>query len=66
MEPMQDRTETAERVSDDQMHALDQDEKSGMLFFLSGYLSKSDEFQKALTAAYNAQVRSRARLVSRG
>jgi hypothetical protein len=66
MEQTQDVTEAMERVSDDQMHALDQDEKSGMLFYLIGYLAKSDEFQVALVAAYNAQMRARARMVSRG
>ena len=53
-------------VSDEQLHALDQDEKAGMLFFLTGFLGKSEEFQDALTRAYNAQMRSRARMEKKG
>jgi hypothetical protein len=63
---MQDRTESAQRVTDEQLHGLDADEKAGMLFYLAGYLGKSLEFQEALTAAYAAQMRMRDRLATHG
>lgn len=58
--PAPGRDEAA-AVSDEQLHTLSADEKSGMLFYLTGFLAKSPEFQDALTRAYNAQMRSRAR-----
>ena len=48
-------------ITDEQLHELNADEKSGMLFYLAGFLAKSEEFQDALTRAYAAQMRSRAR-----
>ena len=53
---------SATQVTDDQLHELNADEKSGMLFYLTGFLSKSPDFQDALTRAYDTQMRSRASL----
>ena len=56
----------SERITNEQLHGLDADERAGMLFYLTGFLGKSSEFQEALTAAYAAQMRMRDRLAARG
>lgn len=49
----------SERISTEQLQELDADEKAGMLFYLTGFLGKSQEFQDALARAYAAQIRTR-------
>lgn len=66
MKANEDETEAAERVSLEQLQDMNRDEQSSMLFYLTGYLKKSAEFQDAMGAAYAAHLRSLARLASRG
>ena len=51
-------------TSFEQLQALDEHGKTAVLFYLAGRLSKSAEFQEALTAAYNDEMRFRARVES--
>lgn len=60
-DPDFDAAREALTITENKLHALDPDEKAGMLFFLVGFLQGSEEFQDALTRAYNAQMRSRER-----
>jgi hypothetical protein len=65
MGQVQDRTEAAPQISMEQLQELDYNEQRAMLFYLTGYLEKSQEFQDALTRAYNAEMRCRARVAAR-
>lgn len=54
-----------DRITLEDLQALDRDEQAGMLFYLSGYMEKSPKFQEALAAAYAAQLESRKRAADR-
>lgn len=48
-----------EHVTTEQLQALDYNEQRAILFYLTGFLEKSSEFQNALSRAYAAEMRMR-------
>lgn len=55
----------AQRISLEQLQKLDYNEQRAMLFYLTGYLETSEEFQDALTRAYDAEMRMREMVATR-
>lgn len=58
-------TSEPDRVTREDLQALSRDEQASILFFLMGYMEKSEKFQEALTAAYGSQLEIRALVAER-